>query len=341
MFKRLIILAVSVSALSISISATANTKILLNCFTPAKHVLCHALRDWKEQVEAITDKRVRIAIPAKSMAPPPEQMNSVRGGLVDAAIMFNGFSAKEIAGPMVAMNPFTGSDKAEANSVAVWRTYEKFFADKDEYKGVKLLGLIANPGAHFYSMTDKPIKTVVDIKERKMWALPGATAGMLKAIGSSVVSGPAVQMTEIIQRGVVDGFVGIPPESAVAFNVLPYAKSITQTPRSVFTAVFSFFISDEKWNEISDEDKKLIESVSYEVFAKRSGEIFDESNGEAAVKQAKAIQELQASDAFYTELQEIGKPFSARWIKRVGAMGVDGQAALDFYINQIDELSGE
>ena len=51
-----------------------------------------------------------------------------------------------------------------------------------------------------------------------------------KQNGGAVISGPAAQMTETIQRGVVDGFVGIPASTAVAFNAMPHAKSVTRTP---------------------------------------------------------------------------------------------------------------
>ena len=322
-------------------SAAAETRILLNCFTPPAHVWCDSVKDWKERVEEVTEGRVRVMIPPKSLAPPPEQMNSVRNGLFDAAFIFNGFAAQELAGGLVSMNPFTGSDSSKANSVAAWRTYQEFFGGIDEYKGVELLGLVVNPGANFYSMTDEPITSLADATGRKMWALPGATSGILKENGGSVVSGPAAQMTEIIQRGVVDGFVGVPPETAVAFNVLPYAKSVTKTPRSVFTATFSFFINDEKWAEISPEDQELIWSVSGEEFANRVGGIFDARNEKGIVAEVASLDILEASDAFYSELQEAGKPFAAKWVGRVTGMGIDGAAMLARYQELVSELSAQ
>ena len=336
------LLAISAAALvAMSASAQAQTRILLNCFTPPAHVWCAAVKDWKERVEEVTDGRVRVAIPAKSMSPPPEQINSVRSGLFDAGFQFNGFLAQEVAGVMVSMNPFTGSDKSVVNSVALWRTYQEFFGDIDEFEGVELLALLVNPGANFYSMTDDPILSMEDALNRKMWALPGATAGILKESGGSIVSGPAAQMTEIIQRGVVDGFVGIPPETAVAFNVLPYAKSVTRTPRSVFTATFSFFISDEKWAEISPEDQELIRSVSGEEFAHRVGGIFDSRNASGMELEEEELEIHQASDEFYAALRDAGKPFATKWVGRINGMGVDGAAMLARYQELVNELSSQ
>jgi hypothetical protein len=41
-----------------------------------------------------------------------------------------------------------------------------------------------------------------------MWGLPGTTANLLKETGAPAVSGPAVQMLELISKGVVDGYAG-------------------------------------------------------------------------------------------------------------------------------------
>lgn len=329
------------TVVALATSASAEVRVLLNCFTPPAHVWCDSVKDWRDRVEEVTEGRVKVVIPPKSMAPPPEQINSVRSGLFDAAFQFNGFMAQEVAGPMVAMNPFTGSDKSAVNSVALWRTYQEFFGDIDEFEGVELLALLVNPGANFYSMSDKPILSMDDALNRKMWALPGATSGILKEKGGSVVSGPAAQMTEIIQRGVVDGFVGIPPETAIAFNVMPYAKSVTRTPRSVFTATFSFFINDKKWAEISPEDQELIRSVSGEEFARRVGGIFDSRNAKGMEVEESSLAIHQASDAFYADLQEAGQPFASKWVGQINGMGVDGAAMLARYQELVDELSSQ
>ena len=58
-----------------------------------------------------------------------------------------------------------------------------------------------------------------DLKSRKMWALPGVTANVIKGTGSAVVAGPAVQMLEIISKGVVDGYTGVPFSSVVQFKL--------------------------------------------------------------------------------------------------------------------------
>lgn len=323
-------------------SAQANTRLIVNCFFPPKHFVCQdILPKWKEAVEEATDKRVRIVFPAKSMSPPPEQLNSVRNGIFDGAVQFNGFIANEVKGPLVAMIPFTGTSNAEASSVALWRTYEAHLAQADEYDGVELLGLFVSPGADFYSMTDTPITSLADATGRKMWALPGVTAGTLKNNGGSVVSGPAVQMTEIIQRGVVDGFVGIPASDTRAFNVAPYAKSVTQTKRKIFAPTFSFFLSSEKWAEITVEDQAAIKAVSGEEFARLAGGVWGGIEAKILDELPGSMEVVEASDEFEAELVAASSGFVDGWKTAVAEKGIDGAAALEFYSGQIDALTSE
>lgn len=321
--------------------AAAESRLLINCFAPPQHVMCRdILPAWKADVERATAKRVMIDFPAKSMAPPPAQWESVTKGVFDGALQFNGFIANQVAGTRVAMAPFVAVSNAEAMSVALWRTYEKYMADKGEYRPVRLLGLFTAPGADFYSLNDTPITTVESLKSRKMWALPGATSTLLKDMGTPVVSGPAVQMHETIARGVVDGFVGIPASDVIAFKLASYVKSVTVTKRKIFAPAFSFFVSNEKWAKIPEEDQKAILSVSGEKFAALAGGAWRKLEDGATAELKKAgVRFVEASPAFEEALIKASASFTEGWIKEAGAKGIDGKAALEFYTSLLNQLA--
>lgn len=333
MFLRTVFAATAAAfALGAAGSAEAQTRIVANCFFPPQHFNCKTvLKGWGDRVEEVTEGRVRVNVPAKSMAPPPEQLASVQGGVFDAAFQFNGFIADQNVGVGVSLQPFVNGNDAAANAMAFWKTWQQFIADKDPIAGVRVLGVMASPGADFYATTDQPIASLADVAARKMWALPGVTAGIMKDIGSAAVSGPAVQMTEIIQRGVVDGFVGIPDSDAVAFNVMPYAKSKTQTTAKIFAPTFTFFISEAKWAEIDPADQEKILSVSGDAFVEMAGKTWAEAEANAEVELAKTASITDATEAFEAELAEAAKPYQDRWIEAATAKGIDAQAALDFY----------
>jgi len=313
-------------------SAGAQT-ILFNCFFPPQHYTCRVmLRDWGAAIDKATEGRVKLSIPPKSLAAPSDQYDGVVNGVMDGAIQFNQFISNKVTGIQIGQLPFIGTESAESGSVALWRTYQKFFADKNEYGAVKLLADYATNGAEFWSTTDRPIADIDDLKTRKMWALPGVTANIIKETGSAVVAGPAVQMLETISKGVVDGFVGVPYSSVTSFKLLDYTKSATVFSDKIFTPTFSFFISLKKWNALSPADQQAIVAVSGEKMSRHFGQVQDgvQKKSKAEVLQH-GIKAHPGDPAMLAKLKAIGQPITEAWLKKVAAMGVDGKAAIEYY----------
>lgn len=336
-----VLLAVAVT-LSPTRTVDAKTELLINCFWPPQHFICReVLPRWRTNVEEATEGRVSIRFLAKSMAAPQAQWESVVYGVFDGAVQFNGFIDKQVVGTQVSMTPFSAIADAEAMSVALWRTYEKFSAGIGEYNAVKLIGLFISPGADFYSMTDVPITSLDTMTNRKMWANPGVVARVLKGLDVPVVSSPAVQMNEIISRGIVDGFVGIAASDAFALKVLPYARSVTVTRNKIFSPTFSFFISKKKWNEISPDDQVAIMGVSGEAFAQLAGSVWAKYEMKALGSIGQRVRLINASDSFEAALIEASQPFTERWIESANAKGIDGAAALEFYRETAARLAAQ
>jgi TRAP-type C4-dicarboxylate transport system substrate-binding protein len=307
--------------------------IVYNCFFPPQHYTCRTmLRGWGERIAKATDGRVKFNIPPKTLAAPPNQYDGVVNGVMDGAIQFNQFISNKVTGIQVGQLPFIGTESAESGSVALWRTYQKFFADKHEYGPVKLLADYATNGAEFFSMIDEPIRSIDDLKNRKMWALPGVTANLVKGTGSAVVAGPAVQMLEIISKGVVDGYTGVPFSSVVQFKLVDYTKSVTVFKRKIFTPTFSFFIHEKKWNQISAGDRAAIEGLSGETISRYFGQVQDGVQNRDRKKLLDGgLKVVPGDDAMLAQLEAIGQPMTNAWLNKVAAMGVDGKAVIAYY----------
>ena len=336
-------------AVALAMSATigaplqAAERIIFNCFFPPKHYAC---TEWapeiKQRIETATEGRVKINTPPKSLAAPPDQYDAIVGGVMDGGYQFNAFIANKVPGIQFSLLPFAGALESEATGPALWNTYQKFFADKDEYGDAVLISVTASNGSELFSMTDTPIQTVADIANRKMWALPGVTANTMKGAGSPVVAGPAVQMLEIISKGVVDGYAGVPWSSVAAFKLIDYTKSATLLEGKLFQPTFSVMISRAKWDKISPEDQAAIMEVMGADFAKWAGAVQDKYNSkgrEAATAGGVAI--VEGSDELEAQLREIGQPMVDAWIAKAGEMGVDGQEVLDFYQAEIAKYRAE
>jgi len=341
---RLLSLAIAVAVLAlvgVAQPARAAERLVLNCFWPPQHAVCRKIMPtWAKWVEEATEGRVKVVIPPKSLASPPEQWQSVQNGIADAAAQFNGFIANRVWGPTVAMQPFIATQDAPAMSQALWETSEKFFAK--EYKGIHLLSLwVITPGT-LWSQTDAPVNSIDDLKSRKIWALPGTNANIMKAVGAGVVSGPAVQMNEIISRGVVDAYVGVSPTSVRDFRIIPYTKSMTEFDRGIYSTSFSFLMSEKKWNALSKKDQDAIMSVSGAKFGRMAASYWVEADKTAEVELKKAgVKVVKADPKFEAALIKIGDGLTKKWIATANKRGLDGQATYDFYVKRVQELSAK
>ncbi len=311
-------------------SARAETTLLINAFLPAQDPMnTKVIKPWAEEVEKATAGRVKVQIPPTSVAAPERLWNSVRNGIVDGAYFFNGTVPNQIKLMQMPHLPFLGTS-ARANSVALWRTYEKFFNAANEYKDVHLLSVMVIPTGQMYSL-DKPILTPADLAGKKIWALPGVPAKLMSMVKAGVVSTPAAKMSEVVAGGTVDGFVGIPDMHAEAFKVIRYAKSATLLPGGISTPSFSLILNKQKWESLSQQDRDIITKLSGEALANRMA-AFDEAEAAAHAQSLKdGLVYQTASKQLIDDLRKDANIMDDEWFAVAKSRGVDGKAALAYY----------
>ncbi|RII83362.1 TRAP transporter substrate-binding protein DctP [Neopusillimonas maritima] len=327
------LLSAAVLALTSTVSWAETTNLLINSFLPPKHTINEkVLKPWAKEVYKATDGRVRVSIAPQSLAAPAAQLDAVTQGIADGAYMFHGLMARNVKLSQIAHLPFINST-SERSSIALWKTYEKFFAKVDEYEGVHVLSMFTFPVGPIYSM-EEPITSIKDVQGKRVYALPGVAAQMMEAAGAGVVAVAAARSHEVISGGTVDAFAGYPVMDARAFNTASYAKSIVDVPGGITAASFAFFINQKKWDEISEQDQAAIMRLSGESFAARSS-VYDQLERDVRAGLAKdGVQFIEADAAFNDELHKLGKPIVAAWVANAQSLGVDGDAALKYYIEQ-------
>jgi TRAP-type C4-dicarboxylate transport system substrate-binding protein len=320
-------------------AAGAQDKILFNVFTPPKAMPSDKIiLPWIAELNAAGKGSLHIEVPTQSLAPPPGQMDIVTQGIADGAFVFNAFLQKRIPHVQVSLLPMT-MQTGEADAIALWRTYERFFKSKDPYRDVVLLGFFAAPGGHLFSLRDEPLTQAEPLKALKMWSLPGYPAIMLKNLGTAVVPGPAVRMYEIVSKGTVDAYCCLDLADSYAFNVAQYAKSMTRVPGAMFAASFSVFMSKAKWSGLSEKSRELILAHSGEKLARRS-KGWDEAAAQAEQRfKGEGRRVLHAPPEMVKALRAAAAPLHEEWVKEVSALGVDGKAALEFYLAEAKRVA--
>lgn len=324
------------AALMVSAAARASTTLVINAFLPAQDTMnTKVIQPWAQEIMRETHGRVKIVIPPTSICAPDQIWNSVRSGVVDGAYVFNGTVQRKLRLMQMPHLPFLATS-ARGDSIALWRTYEKFFKPADEYADVHLLGLMVIPAGILYSMK-QPIQAINDVKGVKIWALPGVPARVMQLAGAGVVSTPAATMSEIVAGGTVDGFAGIPDMYAEAFKVARYASYAIVVPGGLSTPSFSLVINKQKWQALAPEDRDIVTRSSGQALAARMS-AFDAAE-QAAHAQAitQGVRYEPASPTLVDQLKRVSVSLRQSWLETAAAMDVNGEAALAYYRDQSKE----
>jgi TRAP-type C4-dicarboxylate transport system substrate-binding protein len=331
MKRALGILAIAVGLTGFITAASAQTtELRFNWWIPPTHMQRTLIADpWAKAVEEATQGRVKIVFTTTSLGPPPRQFDLVRDGIADIAVASHGYNPDRfILAPGVEL-PFVGTS-AEATSVALWRAHEKFFAAKNEFAGVKLLGLYTH-GAGGIWTRDKVIKSMDDLKGLKIRSGGGAQDEAVKLLGAVAITSPAPTSYEILSKGVADATL-FDYNGAPAFKLEKIVKNFLDVPGGLYVASFYYVINEAKWASLSKADQEAITKVSGEALAKLAGKAWDKVDREAAEKlPGWGITVTKAEGPLLTAMQAAVKPLEDKYIATVKEKrGLDGAEILKF-----------
>ena len=336
MFRRYFMTAAICAGIVSSASAVqAKDTWMCNIFTGPKHFINKPTKAWGKDVIKVTNGEVVVRFLPASAAPPPKQIDGIVAGTFDCAFIFHGFTKKRAVGPQFGILPMLIADNGERGSLAYWKIWKKYFAEKKEFAkhGIKVLSMYQFPGCHFMTSEDKPINSMADMKSQKMWALAGTSSRTLKAAGVSHVSGPAVRLGEFTQTKVIQGIAGTTRSGGVYFAGVNFVKWGTFTSKSIMMPSFMWMVSTKKWNALSSDNKRKIMSVSGEKLARAVGVISDELEVVMGNKLLKAgYKEIKASKQFEAELIKASQPQVDAWVARAKSIGVDGNKVISDFI---------
>lgn len=314
-----------------------NVDLLFNKFVPDSHAFyAGGMLPWSEDVARVTEGRVTVSFPSATLAPPPQQWSMVTDGIADVAIQVNPMESTRLHLPNIGGLPFVGN-LAEARGVALWRTHEEFFADANEYEGVHLVGQFTNAGAGL--IAGRPVNSIDELEGMKFWTVGGPPAAILEAIGAVPVPAPGPEMFNMFSKGVVDG-IATNWGAMKVWNAYRYTEAYVDIPGGLYAMDFSFIMNEDKWDSICAADQEAINAVSGEQIARNVGKFIDEYDLETIAEvEEQGIEVIAPDDSFMAALEERAGYASGQWVEKANARGVDGEAALAFYLEQIAELT--
>ncbi len=322
------------AALFIAAPAYADVTLTMNIAMPrASSFYVGVQQPWAQLVEAESKGRIKIVMPAASLAPLSRQWEMVTSGIADIAETPSEYIRERVKLPNLAETPFIAPNGVAA-SVAIWKTYEKFFAAANEYKGVKLLGFWTTGGNNLQTVK-RPVTKIDDFKGLKVWVATPNMGAVISHFGATPLLG--LSMYDAMSGGIVDGAVA-GKGALISFQLSRYTKEITYFPGQLGYTLESFFMNEKKYNSLDPEDRAVIDKFSGEYFAQMAGQGFvDQDNLADPLIKENNINTRVADPTLMKLLTDKVSFYKENWMADAKARAVDAQAAYDYYVKTAAE----
>ena len=152
-----------------------------------------------------------------------------------------------------------------AASVALWNMYEKgLFADA--FSDIRPLGLFTFPNGALHMKT--PVKSLDDLKGKKIVASSAVSGKVLVALGAAQVTFRPDETYQAISRGIADGSL-MPFTGMATFKILEVAKNHLDAALGSDAALV--FMSKKKYDSLPPQAKEAIDRYSYASFSEKLG----------------------------------------------------------------------
>jgi TRAP-type C4-dicarboxylate transport system substrate-binding protein len=331
-FSTKLILSLAISAWSFASASAEQIILKLHHMLPAtSNPQMKVIQPWCDKINKESNDRLKCQIyPAMQLGgTPPQLFDQVRDGVADIVWTVPTYSAGRFTKSEVFELPFMAHN-AKAGSQALW-TYAQKNA-MDEFKGTKLIALHVHDGTVFH-LTNKPVKTMEDLKGMKIRAATRINARMLSALGATPVQMPLPQVPEALSKGVIDGAM-VPWEGVPAIKLHEITKYHVEVPvggAKFANTIFVMAMNPAKYDSLPADLKKVIDNNSGIVTSAWAGE----KGWDAAVEPHRKLARDRGNnfytltDSEYKRWIKATENVEEDWIKQVNEKGADGKKLLE------------
>jgi TRAP-type C4-dicarboxylate transport system substrate-binding protein len=313
-------LAGALGALAAFGPAGAQTVITASSWVPPSHIISETQKEWCDLLDKKTAGKLRCNILPRGVAAPPGTFDAVRNGLADLSFIVHGYTPGRFTATQITEFPFLGNS-AEAMSMAFQRLYDKTPALADEHRGVKVLSVFTHGPGVVYN-TKRPITKVEDLSGLKFRVGGGIVNEIAKALGMNVTLKPSTESYELLSTGVMDGTL-FPAESVEAFKIDKVIRYATVFPGGLYNTSFAFIMNQAKYDSLSPELKKAVDSLAGEPMARMMGRGWDKVDRRGtALMQTTGVQVHKVDGAFVNTVKERTAPLEDAWAKAAEGKGL-------------------
>ena len=319
----------------IPIKSYAETTLRMASWLPPQHPwVLDIMVPWIEKVKVATEGRVRIELLSAPIGPPPAHFNFAVKGIADITYGVHNYTTGRFSSTQIAELPFL-SNSSEVLSVAWQRIYERELLHLDEHKGTHLLGVFTHgPGQLWFN---KKYESLDNIKGLKVRIGGGIAQSSSKALGLVPLQAPVTKAYELLSGGVADG-IQLPSESISFFKLDRIIKQGFIFDGGLYNVSMFLVMNKKKWDKLSQDDQKAINSVSGEALAKMAGKAWDKADDkgiDASLKNGIILKKLSEDDKII--VTQLLTPIIENTLEKISKQkNID---AKNIYLKLLNEIS--
>ena len=283
---------------------------------------------WCEKVAKESANRLKCQIyPSMQLGgTPPQLFEQARDGVADIVWTLPGYTAGRFPSVEAFELPFM-MQSPEATSKALWDYVQVHGAN--EFKDVKPLAFHVH-GDGVFHMTNKPVKSMADLRGLKLRAPTRLTNKFIAMLGATPVSMPVPQVGDALSKGVIDGAV-VPYEVVPAVKIQELVKFHTETDPAepaFYTSTFIFAMNKAKYESLPADLKKVIDANSGQAMSGQIGRAFLQADGEGKKLTTKNTTNVLSAAELAT-WKQLGNKLAADWVTEMNGKGLPGAKMLD------------
>ena len=331
--RTLIKSGLAAAAASAALPGMAQETVTLKFHTfmaPQSNVWLNMHKAWMAKVEQESGGRIKFeAYPAMQLGGTPVQLyDQARDGVVDVVWTLPGNTTGRFPRVEVFELPFMMSN-AEATSKAYWE-YVQTVA-QDEFRDVQVIALqVHGPGA--IHTTDKPVKSVADLKGVKVRGPSRQINKLLGALGATPVGMPLPGIPDALSKGTIQGAV-IPWEVVPSVKVQELTKfhaEFDPAGGALYTITFVMAMNKAKYNSLPPDLKKVIDNnsgMATSGWLGKTQQAGDAAGRKSAVDRGNTIFTVGPQEA--QQFRRASRQVEVEWVEDMNKRGFDGKKLLE------------
>ncbi|WP_424830396.1 TRAP transporter substrate-binding protein [Ruegeria sp.] len=320
-------------------AAYAETVIRVESFLSPQHPQnAVVLPTWAKNVEEFSEGRLKVDISYPPNVHPKTFFDRAKSGISDVTWSFHGYTPGKFVLTRLVELPGAEASAYEA-SVAYQKIHEQYLDSAGEHDGVKLLSVFSHgPGVLH---TREPISSIEQLDGLKVRVGGGVGGEVAKNLGIVTVAAPATKVYEFASQGVVDGIL-MPMETKKSLKLSEVAPHSLMLPGGFYFGSFFMVMNQAKYDGLSDEDKAAIDKASGLALAELAGRAWaegDQAGHDYAIAEGNTLTVANAD--LNAEIQAQVASVEAAWIEAANTKGLDAEAVLAAYRDEVAKLAGE